>query len=68
MSQDVVPAALPVCATSPTTVIDLAGQRRASSRQAISGSSCASSTITCPNVQVRSAAARSATLRRPGAS
>ena len=54
------PAALPVCATSPTIVIDLAGQRRASSRQAISDSSCASSTITCPNVQVRSAAARSA--------
>src|SRR4029453_483085 len=59
-SQVVVPASSPVCATSPTTVIDRLGQRRISSRQAIGDSSCASSTITCPKTQVRSAAARSA--------
>ncbi|WP_324273666.1 hypothetical protein [Blastococcus brunescens] len=42
------PAAEPVWATSPTTVIDRVGQRRSSSRHAMADSSCASSTITCP--------------------
>ena len=43
--------------------MDLAGQRRISIRHAIAESSCASSTMTCPNAQVRSAAARSAAVR-----
>ena len=48
----------------PTTiVIDRLGQRRISSRQAIGDSSCASSTMMCPKVQVRSAAARCADVR-----
>ena len=50
--------ASPVCATSPTSVIDRLGQRRISSRHAIGDSSCASSTMMWPNAQVRSAAAR----------
>jgi hypothetical protein len=58
-----VPAAEPTCATSPTRVIDRVGQRRISRRHIIGESSCASSTTTWPNAQVRSLSARSATLR-----
>ena len=50
-----------------TSVIDRFGDRRISSRQSIADSSSASSTITCPKVQVRSCAARCAagiSLRR----
>ena len=54
------PAAERVWARSPTTVIDRIGLRRASTRHAIGDSSCASSTTTCWNAQVRSAEARSA--------
>ena len=52
----------PVWAMSPTTVMDLLGQRRISVRHAIADSSWASSTMMWPNVQVRSAAARSAAV------
>ena len=52
------PARSPVWATSPTIVMDRLGQRRISRRQAIGESSCASSTMTWPNAQLRSAAAR----------
>ena len=48
---------------SPARVMDRPGQRRISIRQAISDSSWASSTIMCPNAQVRSRAARSAVVR-----
>jgi hypothetical protein len=57
-----VPAAEPTWATSPTSVIDLVGQRRISRRHIIGESSCASSTTTWPNAQVRSLSARSATV------
>ena len=50
------PAAEPVCAMSPTRVIDFVGHRRISIRHAIADSSCASSTTTCPYAQVRSTA------------
>ena len=62
------PLSAPVCATSPTIVIDRLGQRRISSRHAIGDSSCASSTITWPNAQVRSAAARCAVVSRSASS
>jgi hypothetical protein len=59
---EVAPAMSPVWAMSPTTVMDLLGQRRISVRHAIADSSCASSMMMCPNVHVRSAAARSAAV------
>ena len=49
---------------SPTMVNDFIGQRRASRRHCIGESSWASSTTTCPYVQVRSWAAVSAVVRR----
>ena len=48
---------------SPAIVMERLGQRRISIRQAISDSSCASSTTMWPNAQVRSSAARSAVVR-----
>ena len=45
---EVAPAGEPVCATSPTTVMERTGLRRSTIRHAIADSSCASSMITWP--------------------
>ena len=61
--QEAVPPAEDVWATSPTTVNDFVGPRRIRDRQLMGECSWASSTTTCPYVQLRSAEDRSARVR-----